>query len=59
MLRIWIVGNPPFPPGTWVVSSSSAIALSNLIVQGTGAQSVTADRDTRRSDGTDKYKGVQ
>ena len=40
--------------------SSSAIALLYLAVLGTGAQSVTADRDVRRSNkGSDKYKKVR
>ena len=33
--------------------------LSNLVVLGTGAQSVTADKDTRRSDNLNKYEGVR
>ena len=36
----------------------SDMALSYPVVLGTGAQSVTADRDTRRSDDTNKYEGV-
>ena len=38
---------------------SSAIALSNLVILGTGTQSVTADRDTRHSNYLNKYKGVR
>ena len=38
---------------------SSVIILSYLIALGTGAQSVTADRDTRRSNGSNKYEGVR
>ena len=33
--------------------------LSYQVVLGTGAQSVTADRDTRRSDDLDEYKAVR
>ena len=36
-----------------------AILLLNLIVLGTGAQSVTANRDIRRSDNSNKYEGVR
>ena len=39
--------------------SGPAIPLSNPIILGTGAQSVTADRDTQRSDDSNKYKGVR
>ena len=34
------------------------IILLYLVVLQSGAQSVIADRDTRRSDGSDKYKEV-
>ena len=37
----------------------SAIALSYQVVLGTGAQSVTADRDTRRSDCSDENEAVR
>ena len=37
----------------------SAILLLDPVVLGTGAQSVTADRDIRRSDNLNKYEGVQ
>ena len=33
--------------------------LSNLVILGTGAQSITTDRDIRRSDGSNKYEGVR
>ena len=59
MLRVWIVEIPPFFTGTWVVSSSSAITLLYPATLRSGAQSVTADRDTGRSDGTDKRKEVR
>ena len=40
-------------------SPPSVMMLSYLVVLGSGAQSVTADRDTRRSkNSSDKYKGV-
>ena len=35
------------------------ILLLNLAIRGSGAQSVIADRNTWRSDGSNKYKGVQ
>ena len=38
--------------------SPSAIVLLYPVVLRRGAQSVIADRDARRSDGSDKYKGV-
>ena len=37
----------------------SDIILSNPAVLGSGAQSVTVNRDARRSNGSDKYKGVR
>ena len=49
-----------------MVSSSSffilpepAILLLNLGILGTGAQSVTTNRDIRRSNSSNKYEGVQ
>ena len=36
-----------------------AILLLNLVILGTGAQSVTANRDIRRSDDLNKYEGVR
>ena len=36
-----------------------AIMLLYLAILYSGAQSVTAERNTRRSDGSDKYKGVR
>ena len=39
-------------------SSFLAITLLYLTVLGTGTQSVTADRNTRRSNCSNKYKGV-
>ena len=36
----------------------SVIMLSYLTTLRSGAQNIAADRDTRRSDGTDKRKGV-
>ena len=39
--------------------SGPAILLSNPVVLGTGAQSVTANRDIRRSNGSNKYEGVR
>ena len=38
--------------------ASSAMTLSYLATLCSGAQSVTADMDAQRSDGTDKRKGV-
>ena len=35
------------------------ILLLNPVILGTGAQSVTADRNTRRSDGLNKYEEVR
>ena len=51
------VASPPFllvarPP-------QSDMLLSHLVVRGSGAQSVTANRDTHRGNGSNKYKGVQ
>ena len=37
----------------------SAITLFDLAVLQSGAQSVIINRDARRSDGLDKYKGVR
>ena len=37
----------------------SDILLLNPAILGSGAQSVTTDRDTRRSDGSNEYKGVR
>ena len=37
----------------------SDMLLSNPAVLSSGAQSVTANRDTRRSDSSDKYKEVR
>ena len=36
-----------------------AILLLNLVILGNGAQSVTAGRNTRRSNGLNKYEGVR
>ena len=58
-LRVWIVGTPPSVVVGTGSSASSAMSLSYRAVRGTGAQSVTADRDTRRSDGLDEYKAVR
>ena len=44
---------PPF------LLPKSAILLLNLVVLGTGAQSITANRNTRHSNSLNKYKGVQ
>ena len=38
---------------------SPAILLLNLVILGTGAQSVIMNRDIRRSDDLNKYEGVQ
>ena len=57
MLRVRIVGTPSFII-VIMKFSSSAIILSYLAVLRSGAQSVTADRDTRRSNNSGKYKGV-
>ena len=35
-----------------------SLVMLYLVILRSGAQSVIADRDTRRSDGSDKYKGV-
>ena len=39
--------------------SESAMLLLNLVVLGTGAQSVIMNRDIRRSDNSNKYEGVR
>ena len=39
--------------------SGSAMLLLNPVALGTGAQSVTANRDIRRSDGSNKYEEVR
>ena len=41
---------------TWPPRSD--ILLLYLVALGTGAQSITADRDTRCSNSSNKYKGV-
>ena len=44
---------------TGVGFSSLAMLLLYPAILCSGAQSVTADRDVRRSDGSDKYEGVR
>ena len=57
-LRVWIAGAPsPLKMGLGI--SLLAIALSYPVVPGTGAQSVTVDRDTRHSDYSNKDEGVR
>ena len=41
------------------ISSPLAITLLYLIIFGTGAQSITADRNTRRSNYSNEYKEVR
>ena len=55
MLKVWIMGG--FSP--FFTLFGSAILLLNLVILGTGAQSVTVNRDARRSDGSNKYEGVR
>ena len=57
-LRVWIVGTPPFITMGPGFSFLSAIMLSYLAILGTGAQSVTVNRNTWHSDTSDEYKGV-
>ena len=52
-------GPPPTTKISLEISSSSAIILLYLVILGTGAQSVTANRNTRYSNSLDEYKGVQ
>ena len=52
------MGTPPSLIITGIGFSSLVIILSYLVILRNDAQSVTADRDTRRSNGSDKYKGV-
>ena len=40
-------------------SPQSDILLLNLVVLGSGTQNITANRDTRRSNNSNKYKGVR
>ena len=54
-----MVGTPLLLIIAGVVIPSSAIVLLCPAIFWDGAQSVTADRDARRSDGSDKYKGVR
>ena len=49
LLSFFLIARPP----------QSDILLLNLVVLGSGAQSVTVDRDTRRSNSSNKYKGVR
>ena len=58
MLRVWMVRTSLLLI-TGAGFFSSAIMLSYLVVLRKGAQSVTADRDTRHSDGSGTYKGVR
>ena len=53
------MGTPSFTIIGMGFSPLLAITLLYLAILGTGAQSVTANRDTWRSDGSDEYKGVQ
>ena len=59
MLKVWITEG--FLPFFFLVSQSPQldISLLNLVALGTGAQSVIADRDTRRSDNLNKREGVR
>ena len=50
---------PPFIIKFMGYFSSSAIMLLYLIILSTGAQSITVDRDARRSDGPDEYEGIK
>ena len=54
-----MVGTPPSPVIAGVEFSSSAIILLYPAVLRSGAQSVTADRNTRRNNGSNQYKGVR
>ena len=54
-----MVGTPSLPILTGVGFSSLVIILSYLAILCSGAQSVTADRNTRYSDSSNKYKGVR
>ena len=55
MLKVWAMGE--FSPS--FILPGPAILLLNPVVLGTGAQSVTANRDIRRSNSSNKYEGVQ
>ena len=53
------MGTPPSVVAKTGFSVSLAIMLSYRAVLGTGAQSVTVNRDTQRSDYLDKYKVIR
>ena len=59
MLKVWIVGTPLLFFVMGVGFSLLVMMLLYLAVLGTGAQSVTADRDIRRSNSSNGYKGVR
>ena len=57
MLRVWIV-----KANIFIFLSTMFLLIIVLLYLATlcsGTQSIMADRDTRRSDGTDKRKGVR
>ena len=59
MLRIWVIRVTLLIFIIKVSLLPLAIMLLYLAVLSTGAQSVTADRNIRYSDGLDEYKGVR
>ena len=59
MFKIWVIGVALLSFLLIAWSPRSNILLLNLIILGTGTQNVTADRDTRRSNYSNKYKGVR
>ena len=56
---IWVIGVTLLFSSLVTRPPQLDMLLSNLTVRGSGAQSVTADRDIRRSNGSNKYKGVR
>ena len=59
MLRIWIVGALSTIKIDLATFFLLVIVLLYLVILSTGAQSVTADKNARRSNASDKYKRVR
>ena len=54
-----MVGAPLLPTIAGTETPLSAIILLYPVILGSGTQNITANRDTRYSDGPNKYKGVR
>ena len=59
MLKIWVVETSFFFKIGLGTSPSLVIMLLYLVTLGSGAQNITADRDTWRSDSMNNDKGVR